>query len=146
MGKTLDLREDAWRSAPPNTINNGTACVQNAVPQSVYDSIVGGSPTASASITPPAQTASQVTVTSHAQDWTVTADGTDQAPNKGVVSITKGTAVHFLNNTGVHTLTVNSDDNAANWDQPNQSKDITFNDTGQFKIPCVIHPQMLATI
>ena len=64
IGKTLVLPEDAWGSAPPNTINNGTACVQNAVPQSVFETISGTPSAGNGSATPPAQTSSQVTIAS----------------------------------------------------------------------------------
>lgn len=42
IGQSLSLPEDAYGSAPPDTINRGTACVQFAVPNSIYEAIVGG--------------------------------------------------------------------------------------------------------
>jgi len=42
VGQQLGLPEEAYGSAPPNSINQGTACVRYAVPASIYDGIVTG--------------------------------------------------------------------------------------------------------
>jgi LysM repeat protein/mono/diheme cytochrome c family protein/plastocyanin len=42
VGQQLGLPEDAYGSAPPDAINQGTACVQYAVPNSIYEGIVTG--------------------------------------------------------------------------------------------------------
>jgi len=143
VGTILILPADAWGSAPPNTVNTGTACIQNAVPESVYQQITGGTP--SAGPTAPAEVSKDVTIASNASDWTVTADGKAQPANKGIVSVAKGTTVHFLNNVGIHTLTINGKDNEASW-IGKAKKDIPFDEAGTFKITCTIHPTMLAYV
>ena len=80
VGTKLNVPLDAWGSAPPDTINPGTACVEHAVPNSVFQQILPGSPTAT--VTAPAQVSNTVAVEAHADDYTVTADGTAQPANK----------------------------------------------------------------
>jgi LysM repeat protein/mono/diheme cytochrome c family protein len=44
VGAQLILPADAWGSTPPDTINQGTACLQYTVQQSTYEAIIGGGP------------------------------------------------------------------------------------------------------
>ncbi|MEO8540937.1 MAG: LysM peptidoglycan-binding domain-containing protein [bacterium] len=144
VGTGLKLPADAWGSAPPDAKNPGTACVQYAISRSAFDTVVpNGTPAAAA--TQPATASKDVKIEAHAADWTVTADGTAQAPNKGIALVAKGTAVAFSSVAGLHTITVNGKKDGDNLKQ-GDSRQFTFNDAGTFKITCDFHPEMLATI
>lgn len=144
VGQKLALPADAWGTAPPNTLNAGTACVQHAVTTAAFDQLTGAA-TPAAEVTPPAQQSKAVTIEAHADDWTVVADGTAQPANKGVVSIAKGTAVTFDNKQGLHTIDLNGKKDGENFKQ-GETRTITFADTGTFKITCEFHPNMLADV
>lgn len=142
VGQSLAVPSDSWGAAPPSTINNGTACVEHAVPQSVFNTLPGvGTPVAAP--TAPATVSKTVLLESHADDWTVTADGVAQPANKGVATIAKGTTVDFKNVVGLHTITENGTQQGANFTQ-GQTRTITFNTAGQFHITCDFHPDMSA--
>ncbi|MBA4181213.1 MAG: hypothetical protein C0506_11545 [Anaerolinea sp.] len=146
IGQTLQMPADAWGSAPPDTKNPGTACVQHAVPNSVFQTLPGvGSATPAAAVTPPATESKEVTIDANANDFTLTADGTKQPANKGVVLIAKGTAVKFAGVVGLHTITLNGKKDGDDI-RPGQTRSITFSTAGTFKITCDYHPDMLATI
>lgn len=147
IGTKLNLPADAWGSAPPDAKNNGLACVQYTIPNSSFQSLPGvGTATATADTAAPTEISKDVTVTSHANDWTVTADGKDQAPNKGIVSIAKGTAVKFVNAVGLHTINVNGKNDDPPTFKQGETRTITFNTAGKFTIKCDFHPDMLATL
>jgi LysM repeat protein len=141
IGTQLKLPDDAWGSAPPDAKNPGTACVQYAVPKSIFESISG----TQAAVTAPPTVSKDVKIEAHANDWTVTADGTAQPANKGVVLIAKGTAVAFDSIVGLHTITINGKKDGDNLKQGDK-RTITFNDSGTFKITCDFHPDMLANV
>jgi LysM repeat protein/mono/diheme cytochrome c family protein len=144
VGQELQVPLDSAGTAPPGTINDGSACVQYAVPDNVYKSIPGvSSPTAT--VTAPANVSTTVEIDSHANDWTVVADGTPQEANKGVVAVAKGAAVNFVDKTGLHTITINGKKDGDNFKQ-GETRQITFSTAGQFKITCDFHPAMLADI
>lgn len=146
VGQTLKLPADAWGSAPATSINPGTACVQNAVPQSTFQTLPGvGTPVATTAPGAPTTVSTSVTITSGPTEWDVTADGTAQDPNKGAVLVKKGTAVNFVGKIGLHTITVNGKKNGDNFNA-GDTRTITFNDTGTFKITCDFHPSMLAYV
>lgn len=146
VAQTLKLPADAWGSAPPTSINPGTACVQNALPQSTYQTLPGvGTPVATAPASAPTTVSSSVTITSGPTEWDVTADGTAQDPNKGAVLVKKGTAVDFVGKAGLHTITLNGQKNGDNFNAGDK-RTITFNDTGTFKITCEFHTNMLAFV
>ncbi|MEO9255830.1 MAG: LysM peptidoglycan-binding domain-containing protein [Tepidiformaceae bacterium] len=146
IGLKLNLPADAWGSAPPNTINQGTACVQHAVPQSTFDKLPGlSTATPAAAATPPATQAKNPSVEAHADDFTITADGTAQAPNLGVVLIAKGTTVPFVNKVGLHTIDLNGVQQGDNFKQ-GETRQITFNTTGEIKVTCSFHPDMLIDV
>lgn len=141
IGTTLKMPEDAWGSAPPDAINPGTACVQHAIPQAIFDSIFNP-------IQPPSRPTVQsrtLEVAAHANDWTVIADGVEQEPNRGAALIAVGTAVRFYSVVGLHNVTING-----NTLQPDlntgQELTFTFNEEGEFKITCTYHPAMHAWI
>ena len=144
IGQALVLPDTAQGSAPPDARNPGTACVEHAVPDAVFKTLPGvGTPEPVA--TPPAEQAKDVTITSGANDFTVTADGTKSEMNKGVVSIAKGTAVKFVNQVGIHTITVNGTKDNGDL-KGTDTRTLTFANAGTFKITCDYHPAMLATI
>ena len=142
IGQVLKIPAEAWGAAPAGTVNDGKACVENAVPKSVYETITGVAPVEP---TAPTTVSKQVEVQAHANDFQVTADGTQQDPNKGVVSIAKGTIVAFKNVVGLHTITINGNKEGDDI-KGTDTRQITFNDTGKFKITCNYHPDMLAWI
>ncbi|HSE46880.1 MAG TPA: LysM peptidoglycan-binding domain-containing protein [Gemmatimonadales bacterium] len=148
VGAPLKLPEDAWGSAPPAATNPGTGCVQYAVPNSVYDQITG-SVTPAPSVTPPAQVSTQVRIESSQVtpgfDWVVTADGTAQPPNQGVVSMNAPASITFANVVGLHTITVNGKKDDGDFGPAaGVTRTLTFNDAGEYLFTCDYHPDMKA--
>ena len=144
VGQALSLPADAWGPPPGTTINNGTACVEHAVPHSTFVTLPGiGTPPPTA--TAPATVSKVVTIDAHANDYTVTADGAAQKPNEGVVSIAAGTSIKFTNIQGLHTITENGVQQGPNFTQ-GQVRTLTFATPGAYKITCDFHPAMLANI
>ncbi len=144
VGQDLVLPKAARGSAPPDARNPGTACVEHAIPDAVFQTLPGvGTP--QAQVTAPSTQSKDVTITSGANDFTVVADGTKSDLNKGVVAIAKGTAVKFVNQVGIHTITVNGTKDGADL-KGTDTRTLTFNNVGTFKITCDFHPAMLATI
>lgn len=149
IGSQLKLPADAWGSAPPDTINNGTACLEHIVPQSVFQEIPGiGTPVPAP--TAPAQPSTQVKIDAHANDWTVTADNQAQTPNQGAVLVAAGTTVTFTSVEGLHTVTtqqgtaakVTQNGNLATGD----TYDFTFSNAGTYHITCDFHSAMSAYV
>ncbi len=146
IGQLLKLPADTWGSKPPDAKNPGTACVQHAVPDSSFAVLPGvGTPVAQATVAAPTAVSKDVKIDAHANDWTVIADGTAQPPNKGVVSVAKGTAIAFSSVAGLHTITINGKIDGANLTQ-GANRSITFSTSGQFKITCDFHLDMLAYV
>ena len=146
IGQLLKLPADTWGSAPPDTKNPGTACVQHAVPDSAFAVLPGvGTPKVETPVVAPAATSKDVKLEAHANDWTVTADGTAQPVNKGVVAVARGAAVAFTSVAGLHTITINGTKDGDDIKQ-GASRPVTFSTAGQFKITCDYHPDMLAYI
>jgi LysM repeat protein len=144
VGQSLKLPADAAGGAPPDSKNAGTACVEHAVPNSVFKTLPGvGSPAAEAKA--PTDVSTKVGIDAHANDWTVTADGKAQDANKGAVLVKKGTAIDFSVILGLHTITINGKKEVALFNVGDK-KTITFNDVGTFKITCDFHPEMLANV
>jgi LysM repeat protein len=141
VGTELKLPLDAAGSAPPDAINQGAGCVQHAVSPDILDKILNGFGPPPA----PGEFSTTVLIEANANDWTLTADGTRQPANKGAAKIAPGTSVKFKNVAGVHTLTINGEDNETVFDGADE-KDIVFSDPGIFSITCTIHPAMLATL
>ncbi len=148
IGTNLALPADAWGSAPPDARNNGLACVQYAVPNSTFQTLPGlATATPEADQNAPEEISKDVTITGHANDWTVTADGKAQEPNKGIISIAKGTVIKFTVAVGLHTLNINGkNDDPMNFKAGDPERTITFNTAGKFTIKCDYHPDMLATV
>ena len=146
IGQVLKLPADTWGSAPPDAKNPGTACVQHAVPDSSFATLPGvGTPKAEVAVVAPTTVSKDVKIDAHANDWTVTADGTAQPANKGVVTVAKGTSVGFSSVAGLHTITNNGTKDGDDL-RAGQSRTLTFPTAGQFKITCDYHPAMLANI
>lgn len=148
IGTSLHIPQDSWGSAPPDQKNNGTACVQWAVPQSVFDTLPGvGTATPAAEPAEPSTVSTTVTIfatqTVPEFDWIIEADGVRSEPNAGAVKVAKGTAITFENVAGLHTITING-----KADKPDigpaagDKRTITFNETGKFIITCDYHPAM----
>lgn len=148
VGTSLHLPDDAFGTAPGDAKNPGTACVQYAVSNNVFQFIqTGESPGAEPN--PPSDFSQNVTIlatqTVPEFDWTIDADGTKSEPNKGAVKVAPGTAVTFENVAGLHTITVNG-----TADKPDigpavgDKRTLTFADPGTYKLTCDYHPAMLA--
>lgn len=145
IGTSLALPPETFGATPPDSINNGTACVQHAVPASVFQTLPGISTATVVPITKPATQSKTVKFEAHADDWTVTADGTAQAANKGVVLVAKGIAISFTSVAGLHNVTNNGKASVPDLKQ-GDTQTITFSAAGQFTITCIYHPAMLANI
>lgn len=149
IGTKLVLPADVFGAAPGDTKNPGTACVQNAVPQSVFQTLPGiGTPGAGgngAAPAPPTEVSKEVEVTAGSNDFTVIADGKKSDLNKGNVLVAVGTAIKFTNVLGLHTITLNGKQDGDLFKQ-GDTRTITFSTTGSFKLTCQFHPDMLAYI
>ena len=144
IGTQLVLPEDAFGTAPPDALNPGTACVQYAVTQSVFECAVNGD-CGGAAIEEPDNVSTTVEILAHANDWTVVADGEESEPNAGGAKIAAGTTVTFRSVQGLHTITSNGEDAAENINT-GDTRTVTFNDPGEFTITCTFHPDMLAAL
>ncbi|MFQ5382348.1 MAG: hypothetical protein ACE5EF_12125, partial [Dehalococcoidia bacterium] len=141
IGQTLKIPPDTWGVTPSGTPNNGTACIEHAVPASVFDDLTG----ASKPPEPPAELSTDVGIVAHANDWQISADGADQEPNGGVVSVVVGTIVRFSNALGIHTITVNGTKDGEDIHEGDE-RTFTFNEPGNYKITCDYHSDMLAWV
>lgn len=150
IGTQLVMPPDAYGSAPPDARNPGTACVEHAVPASVFESIIGGGGGGSGAPEPPEEFSDEVVIqatqTVPEFDWIVIADGTEQAPNEGVVKIAPGTTVTFENVAGFHTITINGTKEGEDIGPQPETREVTFSEPGEFKITCDYHPAMLAWV
>ena len=143
IGTNLKLPKSAWGTAPPDTINPGTACVQYAIPNAVFETLPGlGTPV---TIEKPDAFSTQVTIEAHANDWTVVADGQRKEPNRGGVKVKPGTTITFTSIAGLHNIVFNGEAQGADLKQ-GDTRQITMNTPGEFKVTCDYHPPMLAYI
>lgn len=143
IGTALKLPDSAWGTAPPDAINPGTACVQYAIPNAVFETLPGlGTPV---TIEKPAEFSTQVTIEAHANDWTVVADGQRKQPNQGGVKVKPGTSITFTSIVGLHNIVFNGEVQGADLRQ-GDTRQITMNTPGEFKVTCDYHPAMLAYI
>jgi LysM repeat protein/mono/diheme cytochrome c family protein len=149
VGSTLRLPEDAWGTAPPTALNPGTACVQFALPQAIYETLPGvGTPRAAPQR--PAAVSQQVVIEAGLEGgeffWRVVADGQRQPNNQGAALIRPGTAVRFVNvNPGLHSITVNGQDRAQDISAQGDERTVTFEQANTtFQITCKYHPAMHA--
>jgi len=143
IGTTLKLPKSAWGTAPPDAINPGTACVQYAIPNAVFQTLPGlGTPV---SITKPDAFSTNVVIEAHANDWTVVADGQRQQPNMGGVKVKPGTTITFTSIVGLHNIVFNGEAQGPDLKQ-GDTRQITMNTPGEYKVTCDYHPPMLAYI
>jgi len=144
IGTALRLPESAWGTAPPDTRNPGTACVQYAIPQAVFEQLPGvGEP--AAPVERPETPSTDVLIKGINNDWVVVADGQEQPPNRGVVLIPRGTVVRFEGVSAVHTINLNGTKEGEDL-RIGETRELTFNSPGTFVITCDYHPSMLANI
>ena len=154
IGTALVLPEDSWGSAPSDEKNNGTACVQYAVPNTVFNTLPGvgsGTPAASGEPDEPDVVSTNVTIlatqTVPEYDWIVDADGTRSGSNVGGVKVAVGTAITFENVAGLHTITINGTANKPDiGPAAGDKRTITFDEAGKFTITCDYHPAMFAWV
>ncbi|MCC7366253.1 MAG: LysM peptidoglycan-binding domain-containing protein [Dehalococcoidia bacterium] len=143
IGQSLHLPHDAWGNAASNALNPGTACVQYTVPEQVFETLPG-----IGTVTPidePAEFSQEVSIDAGANDWTLTADGTEQPMNEGVAKIAPGTSVAFTVSAGIHNITING--NITN--DPFRVGDeasVPFDTVGEYDITCTYHPAMFAKL
>ncbi len=141
IGTSLKLPTEIWGAAPAGAPNPGTACLEHTVPRSVFEAVTG---LAKDPDKPSAQS-NRVTIEANANDFTLTADGTKQAPNKGAALVAKGSTIEFTNIVGLHTITNNTKKDGADF-KGVEKRSITFGESGTFKITCDYHPDMKAFI
>lgn len=143
VGTVLALPTDSTGTAPPDAINQGTACVQYAVSKGGYETILG---TKFDPQEAPEEFADAVVIQAHGNDWTVVADGTAQDPNLGVVKVRPDTTVTFENmEAAVHTVTVDGATEDPNFGPAiGYTFEFTFEDAKRYVITCDLHPSMLA--
>lgn len=146
VGKVLDYPEDAWGTAPPDTLNDGSACVQYVVTDSVYDRLLPGAGDDEVEITKPEEFTDELRILSHATDWTFVTDGVELEPNRGGALIREGTEVVFENVTGIHSVTVNDENLAEDVREPGDIRTVVFETSGEFDITCIYHPEMYGKI
>ncbi len=141
IGYTLVLPEDAYGGAPPDAINQGTACVQFAVTASAYEDILG----LGFEPVEPTEVSENLTITAHANDWTVETENGQQVPNQGVAKIAVGTAVNFIAAVGLHNIVFNGEVQVDPFTAPDETT-ITFAEPGEYDITCDYHPDMYAKV
>lgn len=142
IGTSLNLPADAWGSAPPETVNPGTACVEHAVTSDGLLILINGI------VEPPARpvtTSKIIEIQANETDWTVVADGTAQEKNRGAVLIDVNTVIKFVNKVGLHTIDLNGEKEGDDF-TVGQTRDRAFPTAGTFKITCEVHPQMAAWV
>ncbi|MCL6645911.1 MAG: LysM peptidoglycan-binding domain-containing protein [Dehalococcoidia bacterium] len=143
IGTSLKLPKSAWGTAPPDAINPGTACVQYAIPNAVFETLPGlGTPV---TIDKPEAFSTQVTIEANANDWTIVADGQRKEPNRGGVKVKPGTSITFVSVVGLHNIVFNGAVQGADLKQ-GETRQITMNTPGEFKVTCDYHLAMLAYI
>lgn len=141
IGYTLVLPEDAYGGAPPDAINQGTACVQFAVTNSAYETLLG----LGFEPVEPDVVSETLTITAHANDWTVETEDGQQTPNQGVAKIAVGTAVQFISAVGLHNIVFNGEVQLDPFVAPEETT-ITFSEPGEYDITCDYHPDMYAKV
>lgn len=147
VGKVLAYPEDAWGTAPPDTINDGSACVQYIVTQSIYDRILPGADGGDdIEIAKPEEYTDELRVLSHANDWTFVTDGEELEPNRGGALIRPGTEVVFENVVGLHTITINGQKEGDDIGPDPVTRTVTFQTEGEFIVTCNYHPDMYGII
>ncbi len=144
IGKVLAFPEDAWGSAPPDQLNPGTACVEHAVSPSTFDTLPGVG-TGPIEIDEPEATSAEVAIQAHANDWTVVADGEAGEPNRAGVKVAAGTEIVFDNLDGVHAINIDGEKQGEDI-VVGETRSISFDDPGEFRITCSYHPDMLAVV
>lgn len=141
IGQTLALPEDVWGSAAPDAVNLGTACLQYAVSDSVYQGIV-------APVAPPekpAERSTDITIYADATSWVVDADGKVSEPNRGTILVARNTVVDFVGRVGIHNIFIDDEEVDPDF-RANETTTFTFADAGEFVIECRIHPGMNAYV
>ncbi len=143
IGKTLHFPADSWGAAPSDELNPGTACVEYTVSSSAFNTISGADPIV---IDEPNAVSSEVTILANDNDWTVVADGEARTPNRAGVKVTAGAAVTFENVVGLHTITIDGEPQGADFEQAGETRTITFDAPGEYRITCDYHPDMLTVV
>lgn len=143
IGKSLHFPADAWGAAPSDELNPGTACVEYTVSSSAFNTISGADPIV---IDEPNAVSTEVVILANDNDWTVVADGEAKTPNRAGVKVTAGTAVTFENVVGLHTITIDGEQEGADFEQAGETRTITFDAPGEYRITCDYHPDMLTVV
>ena len=145
VGKMLHFPADSWGAAPPDQLNPGTACVEHALSTSAFQTLPGIG-TGPIEIDEPDEVSSEVTILANANDWTVVADGESGEPNRTGVKVVAGTAITFENVEGLHTVTIDGEQQGEDFEQPGVTRTITFDAPGEYRITCDYHADMLAVV
>ncbi len=143
IGKSLTMPEDSWGAAPSDELNAGTACVEYTVSSSAFNTISGADPIV---IDEPNAVSNEVVILANDNDWTVVADGEAGTPNRTGVKVPAGTEVTFENVVGLHTITIDGQQEGADLEQSGETRTFTFSSPGEYRITCDYHPDMLAVV
>ncbi len=145
IGTTLTLPDDAWGSAPPDAVYRGTACIQHALQQAIYETLPGvGTPRPD----PPSPTelTREVRIEANDNDWTVFADGRQLTANDGAVLVNEGTTIQFKNNRGLHTITINGAKQGPDFTAGEERQRAFSPTASKFRIACDYHAAMRAFV
>jgi plastocyanin len=146
VGASLAYPEDAWGSAPPDTLTSPSVCIEHALPDSIYETLPGvGTPQEAFDPEPPDEVSADVSISAGANEWFLVADGAEAEANRGVALVAPGTTVPFAGDVGLHTITINGEKDNGDLMQ-GDTRTITFDEPGEYTITCDYHPDMLAVL
>ena len=122
-------------------MNSGIACIQDALPPSVFDTLPGlGEPLPP--IEDPGFVSSEVEILAYETSWVIVADGVELEPNRGGVRVKINTEIPIVGMVGLHTVTLNGEKEGDDFDagyrfadelKAWQSKDPLIQDSANFK-------------
>ena len=144
IGKQLELPEESWGTMPPDQINSGTACVQNALPASVFNTLPGlGEPLPP--IEDPGVVSTKVEIQAYETSWVVIADGKELEANQGGVRVKVNTEIAINSIAGLHTVTLNGEKEGDDF-EAGIVRTISFGVPGAYELTCDYHLTMQAKI
>ena len=144
VGKQLALPADAWGTMPSDTINNGLACIKDALPSSVFDSLPGlGEPLPP--IEDPGFISENVEIKAYENSWVIIADGIELEPNQGGIRVKVNTEIPIIGVVGLHTITLNGEKDGDDFDS-GITRTIAFGVPGAYELTCDYHLTMQAKI
>ena len=144
VGKALELPDDSWGTIPGDAVNSGIACIQDALPPSVFDTLPGlGEPLPP--IEDPGFVSSEVEILAYETSWVIVADGVELEPNRGGVRVKINTEIPIVGMVGLHTVTLNGEKEGDDFDA-GITRTISFGTPGAYELTCDYHLTMQAKI